>query len=155
MLPRHTLGHFFFKCPFQAQNMHNRDQFPKCVWAATRFFWAATRCVWAATRFFWAATRCVWAEPRHILFGKMGSQVFTKKEVRRMFVLPANKNKKDTTATNCYEIRSCSIHGERDWKGPLTPVIKGSAPFPSMGNVIRKHHCPVLFFLRNSFFYVA
>jgi hypothetical protein len=24
-----------------------------------------------------------------------------------------------------------------------------------MGNVIRKHHCPVLFFLRNSFFYVA
>jgi hypothetical protein len=141
MLPRHTLGHFFFKCPFQAQNMHNRDQFPKYVWAATRFFWAATR--------------CVWAEPRHILFGKMGSQVFTKKKYAVCLYCLQIKIKRTPTATNCYEIRSCSIHGERDWKGPLTPVIKGSAPFPSMGNVIRKHHCPVLFFLRNSFFYVA
>jgi hypothetical protein len=55
------------------------------------------------------------------------------------------QNKRTPLATNCYEIRSCSIHGERDWEVPLTPVIKGSAPFPSMGNVIGKDHCPVLF----------
>jgi hypothetical protein len=80
------------------------------------------------------------------LFGKMGSQVFTKKKYAVCLYCLQIKIKRTPTATNCYEIRSCSIHGERDWKGPLTPVIKGSAPFPSMGNVIRKHHCPVLFF---------
>jgi hypothetical protein len=80
----------------------------------------------------------------------MGSQVKKKKEVCRTFVLPAKE--KDTTATNCYEIRSCSIHGERGWEGPLTPVIKGLGSFSIHGERDQERPLPSAFFFKEFFF---